>query len=138
PASDHETRLAAQEKVRSLGLEASALPSVDVPDWDELMQIVSRIEADLSLPLYAPLAAAHTGTAYSHAEPHNQALIEPLTERELEVLALLADGLSNQDIADELIIAIGTVKSYTSHIYGKLAVANRTQAIKRGRELGII
>ena len=68
----------------------------------------------------------------------NQKLIEPLTERELEVLQLLSDGRTNPQIAEELTISIGTVKSYTAHIYGKLAVRNRTQASKRARELGLL
>jgi ATP/maltotriose-dependent transcriptional regulator MalT len=78
-------------------------------------------------------SAGHSQTRTSSSE-----LVEPLTERELEVLQLLAQGRSNQEIAEQLIIALGTVKSYTSHIYGKLAVANRTQAILRAQELGLL
>lgn len=65
-------------------------------------------------------------------------LIEPLTERELEVLALLAEGLTNQQIADRLYIARGTVKAHAASIYGKLAVHNRTEAAARARELDLI
>jgi len=65
-------------------------------------------------------------------------LLEPLTNRELEVLQLIATGLSNQQIAAELFISTGTVKYYTSHIYGKLQVPSRTQAIVYARELGIL
>jgi LuxR family maltose regulon positive regulatory protein len=65
-------------------------------------------------------------------------LIEPLTPRELEVLALVAAGLSNQDIADRLIVGISTVKKHINNIYGKLDVLSRTQALKRARELGLI
>ncbi|MDX1612670.1 MAG: tetratricopeptide repeat protein [Candidatus Promineifilaceae bacterium] len=67
-----------------------------------------------------------------------QPLPEPLTEREQEVLALLAQGLTNPQIAERLVIAVGTVKSYTSEIYGKLDVGNRTEAAARARELGIL
>ncbi|MEI7769171.1 MAG: LuxR C-terminal-related transcriptional regulator [Chloroflexales bacterium] len=66
------------------------------------------------------------------------ALIEPLSPRELEVLALVAAGLSNQDIADRLIVSISTVKKHINNIYGKLDVLSRTQALKRARELGLI
>lgn len=68
----------------------------------------------------------------------NQTLVEPLTPRELEVLDLIAEGLTNRQIAEQLFISIGTVKSYTSQIYGKLAVGNRTQAVAYARILGLI
>jgi ATP/maltotriose-dependent transcriptional regulator MalT len=67
-----------------------------------------------------------------------QPLIEPLTEREQEVMQLLAEGLSNQEIADRLILAVGTVKWYTRQIYGKLGVQSRTQAIAQVRHLGLL
>ncbi|MEI7645321.1 MAG: LuxR C-terminal-related transcriptional regulator [Chloroflexales bacterium] len=66
------------------------------------------------------------------------ALIEPLSPREREVLALVATGLSNQHIADRLIVSISTVKKHINNIYGKLDVISRTQALKRARELGLI
>jgi predicted ATPase/class 3 adenylate cyclase/DNA-binding CsgD family transcriptional regulator/Flp pilus assembly protein TadD len=68
----------------------------------------------------------------------NQTLVEPLTPRELEVLDLIAEGLTNRQIAEQLYISIGTVKSYTSQIYGKLAVGNRTQAVSYARIIGLM
>ena len=65
-------------------------------------------------------------------------LIEPLTERELEVLQLIAEGLSNKEIAHQLVLSLPTVKWHTSNIYGKLAVSNRTQAVAKARALGIL
>jgi LuxR family maltose regulon positive regulatory protein len=65
-------------------------------------------------------------------------LLEPLSDRELEVLALIAAGLSNREISQELYIAVGTVKRHTNHIYGKLGVHSRTQAVARSRELGLL
>ena len=65
-------------------------------------------------------------------------LAEPLSEREQQVLALIADGLSNRDIADELVIAAGTVKSHINKIYGKLEVRSRTQALAKARDLNMI
>jgi DNA-binding NarL/FixJ family response regulator len=62
-------------------------------------------------------------------------LVEPLTDREIEVLRLVAAGLSNPEIAEELYIALSTVKSRISHIFGKLAVENRVPAINRARSL---
>jgi LuxR family maltose regulon positive regulatory protein len=65
-------------------------------------------------------------------------LREPLTERELEVLRLVTAGLSNSEIAEELIIAVSTVKSHINHIFGKLEVESRTQAVAKAQELGLL
>ncbi len=71
--------------------------------------------------------------------PHNpQPLIEPLSERELEVLRLLADGCANREVAEQLFISLSTVKGHTSNIYGKLSANNRTQAVARARALGLL
>jgi len=64
-------------------------------------------------------------------------LPEPLTEQELNVLALIVDGRSNQDIADELVISLGTAKWHVHNIYQKLDVSNRGQAIAKAHELGL-
>ena len=65
-------------------------------------------------------------------------LAEPLTERELQVLALLAAGTPNRQIASELVVALETVKKHVSHILSKLGATNRTQAVARARELGLL
>jgi LuxR family transcriptional regulator, maltose regulon positive regulatory protein len=65
-------------------------------------------------------------------------LVEQLTSRELEVLGMLAAGNSNQAIADQLVVTLDTVKKHVSHLMGKLAAANRTEAVTRARELGLI
>ncbi len=62
----------------------------------------------------------------------------PLTPREQEVMALLANGLSNREIAGQLVFSLGTVKWYVNQIYGKLGVGSRTQAVARTRELNIL
>jgi len=65
-------------------------------------------------------------------------LVEPLSKRELEVLELIADGLSNQEIGRRLVISLRTVKWHASNVYGKLGVKNRTQAVAKARTLGIL
>jgi LuxR family transcriptional regulator, maltose regulon positive regulatory protein len=65
-------------------------------------------------------------------------LVVPLSGRELQVLGLLAAGSSNQAIAQELVVTLATVKSHVSRIFGKLGVANRTQAVIRARQLGLL
>ena len=65
-------------------------------------------------------------------------LAEPLTERELEVLRLVADGDSNQDIARKLVVSLATVKTHINHIFGKLDAESRVQVVARARALGLL
>jgi LuxR family maltose regulon positive regulatory protein len=67
-----------------------------------------------------------------------QGLVEPLSARELQVLELLATGRANRQIADELVVALDTVKKHVSHILDKLGASNRTEAVTRARDLGLI
>ncbi len=66
------------------------------------------------------------------------ALIDPLSQREQEVLDHVAMGLSNREIADRLVVTVGTVKKHLNNIFSKLGVKSRTQAVSRGRELGLL
>jgi LuxR family maltose regulon positive regulatory protein len=84
-------------------------------------------------------------SAFPIAEPEpvpssaaNDELIEPLSERELEVVHLIAEGLTNPEIAARLFLSPHTVKAHARNIYGKLNVHNRTQAVARARALGIL
>jgi LuxR family maltose regulon positive regulatory protein len=65
-------------------------------------------------------------------------LIEPLTDRELEVLQELAKGLTNPEIAERLMVSLNTIKTHTKNIYAKLEVRNRTEAVMRAQELGLL
>jgi DNA-binding CsgD family transcriptional regulator/tetratricopeptide (TPR) repeat protein len=67
-----------------------------------------------------------------------QPLLDPLSQRELEVLTLLAGGASNQEIATALVVTPGTVKLHVSHIFSKLGVNSRTRAVIRARDLGLL
>lgn len=111
-----------------------------------------RLFADLGLPMarllqeararqvrpeYVEKLLAACGTDLAPA-PGPGTLPEPLTRREQELLALLAAGLTNREIAEVLVISPETVKKHTGSIYGKLGVRSRTQAAARARELGLI
>jgi len=112
----------------ALPLDASA---------DELLAAVAALHQGLivvSPPLAGPglnrLLGAQTGEA--------EALVEPLTERELEVLGWLAQGLANKQIAATLGISEHTVKFHVSAIYSKLGATNRTEAVRRGVQQGLV
>ena len=94
------------------------------------------------LAAFPPEERLHEG----HPEPVNwsarhipsQPLIDPLSERELDVLRLLARGASNQEIAEELVVALNTVKHHMGKILSKLGASNRTQAVAQARSLGLL
>jgi DNA-binding CsgD family transcriptional regulator len=65
-------------------------------------------------------------------------LIEPITAREMEVLRLIAMGLSNNEIAEELFISLATVKRHVTNLYGKLGVSSRTEALRKARDLELL
>lgn len=76
--------------------------------------------------------------ASSQTQPPEAELIEPLSERELEVLQLIAEGLTNQEVSSRLYLSLHTVKAHTRNIYSKLGVNNRTLAVATARSLGIL
>ena len=89
----------------------------------------------------AAFAKEITGDLLTHAQSSpviNQPLVEPLSERELEVVRLVVAGISNKEIADQLVITVGTVKNHMSNILGKLGVRNRWEAARRVEELGLL
>lgn len=92
---------------------------------------------------YASLLLDATNIGLKDNKKHDQqeapsSLFEPISERELQILRLVAAGLSNREIADELFLAEGTVKAHIHNIYGKLNVNKRTQAVSRARELSLL
>jgi LuxR family maltose regulon positive regulatory protein len=88
--------------------------------------------------LAACAAAAHKSDGTVPRPPPAQSLIEPLSQRELEVLHLMAEGLSNQEMCARLFLALDTVKGHNRKIFGKLQVQRRTEAVARARELGLL
>jgi LuxR family maltose regulon positive regulatory protein len=111
-----------------------------------LREAVSHgIAPDYTRKLLAAFESSKSQVSGSKHQPHlkpetvqPETLVEPLTPRELEILQLISQGLSNKDIAEKLVIALNTVKRHTSNIYSKLGVKSRTQAIARARELGLV
>lgn len=96
-----------------------------------LLQVLQP--ADEQLTAYRQLLLAAAG-----APPAADPLVEPLSEREREVLRLIAKGLSNQELAAHLYLSLHTIKVHTRNIYSKLGVNSRTQAVARSRKLGLL
>jgi DNA-binding NarL/FixJ family response regulator len=99
------------------------------------LYLLSKFDAE---PHKRPAVQGRTAPAGEAQVRSEHGLVEALTERELEVLHLVALGQTNQEIARQLIVSPGTVKAHTSSIYRKLMAANRTEAVARARGLGII
>ena len=113
------------------------------PLRDYAIHLLSQFDAEPQVVTAPQKTASPAGDpsashVVSPVEPSGQALVEPLSPRELEVLHLVALGRTNKEIAQQLIIASGTVKAHTASIYRKLDVANRTEAVARARQLGIL
>ncbi len=118
---------------------------------DEAGQLLAQVQQEMPADVFA--AACKRGESLgfegvvadlldtrpvTSQQPSNQSLTEPLSERELEVLRLIADGLSNVEIAARLYLAVGTVKVHTRHIFAKLGVSNRTEVVIQAQKLGLL
>jgi len=103
----------------------------------EAIRAAARGESFLQPSVAAKVVAEFTRLA-EKAPPRPQPLIEPLSERELEILRFVADGATNKEIAARLVIAEGTVKNHLTNILGKLSVRDRVQAALKAKELGLI
>jgi LuxR family maltose regulon positive regulatory protein len=110
---------------------------------DYAIHLLSQFDAEPRVAMAAQETASPAGhPSASHVvspvKPSGQPLVEPLSQRELEVLHLIALGRTNREVAQQLIVAPGTVKAHTASIYRKLDVTNRTEAVARARQLGIL
>lgn len=123
------------------GLRAGALGYLlkDV-SGDELAEAIRKVAGGGALiePSVARKVLAEFARLAEPVRPAAEQLPEPLSERELEILRLLARGANNRQIASQLFLAEGTVKNYISTILDKLSVEDRTQAALRARELGLL
>jgi predicted ATPase/DNA-binding CsgD family transcriptional regulator len=130
------------------------------PNHSEITALLDELETDLPPEVFA--AARVRGEAYdldtvaatileeletweesslpAGDRPYRpgQPLVDPLSERELEVLQLVAEGLSNREIAQDLVVTVGTVKKHLNNIFSKLHVSNRTEASARARDLDLL
>jgi DNA-binding NarL/FixJ family response regulator len=104
----------------------------------EALLAARRGESVLQPSVAAKLVARFARMTDGEAAPRPQPLVVPLSERELEVLRLLAEGSSNREIASALFLAEGTVKNHVTNLLGKLGARDRTQAALRGKALGLI
>ena len=120
-----------------------------VDEGSPMAQLLSEAAARWVMPDYiGKLLAAFQGatsdegqtTGLSSAVTRSDlpSLVEPLSQRELEILQLIAQGLSNREIGERLFLALDTVKGHNRRIFGKLQVQSRTEAIARARELGLL
>lgn len=123
-ALDEARRIAAPMRARRIFLDASVA--------------LSRARPGPAPHAPADLLATHGASVASPNAPPLEPLHEPLTAREQEILHLIAEGRSNQEIADLLVVGVGTVKTHLHHLYGKLAARDRTHAVARARALGLL
>ena len=123
------------------GLRAGALGYLlkDAPSekLGEAIRLAARGESFLQ-PSVAAKVVAEFARLTSKPATSSNALVEPLSEREREILNLIAQGSSNREIAGALFLAEGTVKNHVTNILGKLGVRDRTQAALKAKEMGLI
>jgi len=119
-------------------LSAAAAHGI-MPDYTELLLAALGGGTNHQRPTaHAVDARGATNNEGQTTTPSPSPWIEPLSPRELEVLQLVAEGLSNREISERLFLALSTVKGHNRNIYGKLQVQRRTEAVVRARELGLL
>jgi LuxR family maltose regulon positive regulatory protein len=139
---DSSTALVPLERALSLA-EPEGYVRVFVDEGRPMAQLLSEAAAHGIMPAYTTKLLAvleseeHKSEEGSHRFP-TESVVEPLSQRELEVLRLIARGLSNREISQRLFLALSTVKGHNRIIFSKLMVQRRTEAVARARELGLL
>ena len=134
---DDAKALATLERVLALA-EPEGYIRLFLDEGPALLALLRLARSRGLAPNYLTTLLAASGERTAAAASRSAVLVDPLSERELEVLRLLAGGASNEEIAERLVIAVSTVKRHVSNIFGKLTVSNRTQAVARAREIGLL
>ncbi len=106
-------------------------------EGEAIIPLLQEVARRGTKPEYIGQILAAAGGIKLQPEPSGGSY-EPLSDRELEVLRLVAAGLSNRQIAEQLVVSLGTAKSHVHHIFGKLGAANRMEAVTRAHELGLL
>jgi LuxR family maltose regulon positive regulatory protein len=122
----------------NFGAAQNSLATADALNRNGQFQQHQRDEAVLLDHLQQLLAQNQSSEPDQHILQANEQLAEPLTARELEILQYIAEGLSNQEIAKILVLSVGTVKTHLHNVYGKLDARDRTHAVARARQLGLL
>ena len=139
------------EKDKSVHLLSAALALAEpggfirlfIDEGPPMAHLLAEAQAMGMMPDYIRKLLAAFATEEQNREdtsylPSPQSLMEPLSQRELEVLRLIAQGFSNQEMSERLFLALDTVKGHNRKIFGKLQVQRRTEAVARARELGLL
>jgi LuxR family maltose regulon positive regulatory protein len=121
-----------------ISAEREGYVRVFIDEGDPLKALLREAETRLIAPDYVPKLLEAFEVDHAQVEfPTVPSLIEPLSERELEVLRLLKTELSGPEIADELMIALSTMRTHTQNIYSKLGVSNRREAVSKAEDLNL-
>ncbi len=121
-----------------VGASGYLLKDVASTQLVEAIRAAARGESFLEPSVAAKVIAEFSRVSRMIPSQGMECLVEPLSEREREILSWIARGASNKEIASQLYIAEGTVKNHITHILGKLGVRDRTQAALKARELGLL
>jgi LuxR family maltose regulon positive regulatory protein len=125
-------RMFLDEGSRMMQLLREASAREIMPDYTD--KLLAAFEAEKQ-----PVLAASPGKSEDKPDlPPAEPLIDPLSQRELKILQLIAQGLSNREIGERLFLALDTIKGHNRKIFDKLQVQSRTEAIARARELGLL
>jgi LuxR family maltose regulon positive regulatory protein len=142
-AHDKEARAILVLKEALTLAEAGGLIRIFVDEGTPMAELLSKAAVQGIMPNFVSklLGAFESVGKQDESEsvqPPNQSLIEPLSERELEILQLIAQGLSNREISERLFLALNTIKGHNRRIFNKLQVQRRTEAVARARELNLL